>query len=256
VSNKSIATLIFFLKKKPSRWRILIRVYFFFFRLMINSGGNECTTDNGGCDVLTHCHDTPTSFTCGPCPNGYTTVNGTCVSGSTLRLFRSRAFVAEHDGKFTVESSTVAYAIHSVASGDQVILSGTRAWVDDGHGQIDANVHGMEHVANGLELKIDFEKAKRMSCDAYCLICVESTVVGQELNTIGCHRIYFHSYTSVDKTNENAIRGMLIAFSTVAAVGVLCCICEMFRQRGLFIFLTSHLNLVLESFHQFIYLFI
>jgi hypothetical protein len=32
---------------------------------------NECLTNNGGCDPLTVCIDTPTSRACGPCPSGY-----------------------------------------------------------------------------------------------------------------------------------------------------------------------------------------
>jgi hypothetical protein len=32
---------------------------------------DECGIDNGGCDPLTTCIDTPDSRTCGPCPSGY-----------------------------------------------------------------------------------------------------------------------------------------------------------------------------------------
>jgi hypothetical protein len=35
------------------------------------NGVDECQTNNGGCDPLTQCIDTPTSRACGPCPAGY-----------------------------------------------------------------------------------------------------------------------------------------------------------------------------------------
>jgi cubilin len=32
---------------------------------------NECESNNGGCDPLTICTNTPGNFTCGDCPSGY-----------------------------------------------------------------------------------------------------------------------------------------------------------------------------------------
>ena len=41
---------------------------------------DECATDNGGCDPLTECSNTPGSFTCGDCPLGYQAgSDGGCV---------------------------------------------------------------------------------------------------------------------------------------------------------------------------------
>ena len=41
---------------------------------------DECATNNGGCDALTTCTNTPGGFICGHCPSGY---NGTGATGCT-----------------------------------------------------------------------------------------------------------------------------------------------------------------------------
>ncbi len=40
---------------------------------------DECATDNGGCDTLAECKNTPGSFSCGGCPTGYEEQGGQCV---------------------------------------------------------------------------------------------------------------------------------------------------------------------------------
>jgi hypothetical protein len=37
---------------------------------------NECATNNGGCDTLVSCANTPGGSSCGSCPSGYTDTNG------------------------------------------------------------------------------------------------------------------------------------------------------------------------------------
>jgi hypothetical protein len=40
---------------------------------------NECATNNGGCDLVSACTNTPGSFRCGDCPSGYTGSSGHCT---------------------------------------------------------------------------------------------------------------------------------------------------------------------------------
>jgi hypothetical protein len=40
---------------------------------------DECTSENGGCDPLVACVNTPGSFSCGTCPEGFTPQQGQCV---------------------------------------------------------------------------------------------------------------------------------------------------------------------------------
>jgi hypothetical protein len=40
---------------------------------------NECASENGGCDPLAKCNNTPGGFACGGCPAGYTEEQGECV---------------------------------------------------------------------------------------------------------------------------------------------------------------------------------
>ena len=58
---------------------------------------NECATNNGNCDILVQCRNTPGSRTCDPCPSGYSGSGDTsCVGKTPLQSFhcwkRSFAF--------------------------------------------------------------------------------------------------------------------------------------------------------------------
>ena len=51
----------------------------------INADINECDTNNGNCDPLTTCTNTPGSRTCSACPAGYAGTGATQCSGAKLR---------------------------------------------------------------------------------------------------------------------------------------------------------------------------